>query len=48
MGTKCPECRSDDVIEWDDGFLCRDCGCEFDDPERTGKHKNDDEEDEDE
>lgn len=30
MGTRCPECRSDDVIEWDDGFICRDCGCEFD------------------
>ena len=26
----CPDCRSDDVIPWDDGYLCRDCGTEFD------------------
>ena len=32
MGIQCPECRSDDVILWDDGWLCRDCDCEFDDP----------------
>ena len=29
METRCPYCGSDDVIEWDDGFLCRECGCEF-------------------
>ena len=29
MEEKCPECGSDDVIEWDDGCICRDCGCEF-------------------
>ena len=34
METRCPECRSDDVIEWDDGWICRDCGCEFDDPDK--------------
>lgn len=27
---RCPECNSDDVIPWDDGYICRDCGCEFD------------------
>ena len=26
---RCPYCGSDDVIEWDDGFICRDCGEEF-------------------
>jgi len=30
---RCPECCSDDVIEYDDGWLCRDCGCEFNDPD---------------
>jgi len=34
MRLQCPECRSDDVIEYDDGWLCRDCGCEFDDPDK--------------
>ena len=29
---RCPDCRSDDVIPWDDGYLCRDCGTEFDVP----------------
>jgi len=29
MEKRCPECGSDDVIEWDDGYLCRDCGCEW-------------------
>ena len=35
MEIHCPECNSDDVIPWDDGFICRDCGIEFgghDDP----------------
>ena len=27
---RCPDCRSDDVIPWDDGYLCRECGTEFD------------------
>jgi len=44
MVMKCPECRSDDVIDWDDGFICRDCGCEFDDPDRKEKSKDDEEE----
>ena len=27
---KCPNCgSSDDIVEWDDGYLCRDCGCEW-------------------
>ena len=26
---RCPECGSDDVIEFADGYLCRDCGLEF-------------------
>ena len=26
---RCPECNSDDIIPWDDGYICRDCGCEF-------------------
>ena len=29
MEIHCPECNSDDVIPWDDGWLCRDCGIEF-------------------
>ena len=27
---RCPDCNSDDIIPWDDGYICRDCGCEFD------------------
>ena len=30
MEKRCPECGSDDVIEFGDGYICRDCGCEFD------------------
>ena len=30
MKDRCPDCNSDDIIPWDDGFICRDCGCEFD------------------
>ena len=30
MEKRCPYCGSDDVIEWDDGYICRSCGCEFD------------------
>jgi ribosomal protein S27AE len=27
---KCPSCgSSDDIIEWDNGYLCRDCGYEW-------------------
>jgi len=26
---RCPDCNSDDIIPWDDGCICRDCGCEF-------------------
>lgn len=27
---KCPSCgSSDDIIEWDAGYLCRDCGYEW-------------------
>ena len=29
MDKRCPYCGSDDVIDWSDGFICRDCGCEF-------------------
>ena len=29
MDKRCPFCESDDVIEFADGFICRDCGCEF-------------------
>ena len=43
MVTRCPECRSDDVIEWDDGYICRDCGCEFDDPDQRGQRRTNDE-----
>ena len=25
----CPDCNSDTVIPWDDGYLCCSCGCEF-------------------
>lgn len=24
---RCPDCNSDRVITWDDGYIC--CGCEF-------------------
>ncbi len=29
MDKRCPYCGSDDVIEFADGFICRDCGSEF-------------------
>lgn len=29
MDKRCPYCGSDDVIEFVDGFICRDCGGEF-------------------
>ena len=29
MEIRCPYCYSDDVIPWDDGYICRDCGTEF-------------------
>ena len=29
MDKRCPYCGSDDVIEFADGFICRDCGGEF-------------------
>ena len=29
MEERCPECGSEDVIPWDDGCICRDCGYEF-------------------
>ncbi len=28
-GRTCPSCGSDDVIPWDKGYQCRDCGYEF-------------------
>ena len=37
MEKRCPYCGSDDVIEWDAGFLCRECGEEFGD--RKAKKK---------
>ena len=30
----CPDCDSDAVIFWDDGYTCCSCGCEFDDPDQ--------------
>ena len=30
---RCPECNSDDIIPWDDGYICCDCGTEFDEPQ---------------
>lgn len=29
----CPDCGSARCIPWDDGWLCRSCGTEFDAPE---------------
>lgn len=30
MEIQCPECGSkEDVIEWADGYICRNCGLEF-------------------
>ena len=26
---RCPDCNSDRVIPWDDGYICCSCGCEF-------------------
>ena len=26
---RCPCCHSDEVLLWDDGYLCQDCGAEF-------------------
>ena len=26
---QCPNCGSDDTMEYDDGYICRDCGNEF-------------------
>lgn len=40
---KCPVCLSYDVIEWDDGWICRDCGCEFDDPDNRPEDEDGDE-----
>ena len=29
-GVKCPDCgSSDDIIRYDGGYMCRDCGCEW-------------------
>ena len=33
MKDRCPDCNSDDVIPWDDGLICCDCGTEFDYPQ---------------
>lgn len=27
---RCPDCNSDDIIPWDDGYICCECGTEFD------------------
>ncbi len=44
MKLRCPNCHfSDDIIEWVDGYLCRECGTEFDGPRLS----DDDEADED-
>ena len=42
----CPDCNSDAVIPWDDGYLCCSCGCEFDDPNTRNKGDREEEEDE--
>ncbi len=48
MKLRCPNCHSsDDIIEWDDGYLCRECGTEFDGPRLPDDDETDDyEEDE--
>lgn len=28
-GKRCPDCGSYDTIPWSDGWMCRDCGCEW-------------------
>ena len=28
-GKRCPDCGSHDTIPWADGWMCRDCGCEW-------------------
>ncbi|EAM8485651.1 hypothetical protein AIP16_12355 [Salmonella enterica] len=29
-GRRCSDCgSSDDIIPWGDGWMCRDCGCEW-------------------
>ena len=29
MESRCPYCRSEEVIPWDDGYICLECGGEF-------------------
>jgi 5-methylcytosine-specific restriction endonuclease McrA len=29
MEKRCPYCHSDEIIQWDDGYLCTVCGAEF-------------------
>ena len=29
MESRCPDCKSDKVIPWSDGYICCSCGCEF-------------------
>ena len=26
---RCPDCNSDDITPWDDGYICCECGTEF-------------------
>ena len=35
MKTKCPDCGSTQCIPWDDGFICCNCGTEFDEPKTS-------------
>jgi DNA-directed RNA polymerase subunit RPC12/RpoP len=46
MQLQCPNCHSaDDISEWDDGYLCCECGTEFDGPYMPDE-TDEDEEDE--
>ncbi len=45
MKPRCPCCHSsDDIIEWDDGYLCREYGAECDGPCSPDDEDTDDDE----
>ena len=47
MKPRCPCCHSsDDIIKWGDGYLCRECGAEFDGPRLPDDAEEDDAEEE--
>ena len=39
MEIRCPECHSCEVILWDDGYICCECGIEFDEVKYVEKEE---------